>query len=327
MKSVLLILIAIASCNDLLAHRQKEIAARVNKLRTTWTATTYPRDFRPLIGTFLDDPNPAPEKTTFQTNDDDLPESFDSREKWSYCESLKEIRDQAKCGSCWAFGAAEVMSDRLCIVTQGKLQTRVSTTELVTCCSSCGYGCHGGYPLSAFRYWKSTGIPSGGLYNDNSTCKPYFLPPCDDHMHKCHDYVDTPECENKCNDQYPKTVDEDRTFGVDAYSLSGEKNLMKEIYENGPIEAAFTVYEDFGNYEKGIYQHVTGSSLGGHAIKIIGWGVENGVKYWLCANSWNESWGEKGYFRILKGENECGIERSGSAGNPKVSTGKKFLFE
>ena len=100
--------------------------------------------------------------------------------------------------------------------------------------------------------------------------------------------------------------------------------MMQVIFENGSVEGAFTVYEDFADYESGIYQHVTGSMLGGHAIKIIGWGVENNVKYWLIANSWGDSWGEKGYFRMLKGENECGIEDEADTGMPLLE-GKKFL--
>lgn len=44
----------------------------------------------------------------------------------------------------------------------------------------------------------------------------------------------------------------------------------------------------------GVYQHVSGSLIGGHAIKILGWGVEDGVPYWLCANSWNTDWGDNG---------------------------------
>lgn len=57
---------------------------------------------------------------------------------------------------------------------------------------------------------------------------------------------------------------------------------------------------------------------GGHAVKIIGWGVENGTKYWLVANSWNNKWGENGLFRILRGVNECNIEDRVVAGLPSI---------
>lgn len=66
----------------------------------------------------------------------------------------------------------------------------------------------------------------------------------------------------------------------------------------------------------GVYKRTSGQFLGGHAIKLLGWGVENGNKYWLAANSWNEDWGDKGYFKILRGDNECGIEDEIVAGLP-----------
>ena len=68
----------------------------------------------------------------------------------------------------------------------------------------------------------------------------------------------------------------------------------------------------------GVYRHVTGGVLGGHAIKIMGWGTENGSPYWLVANSWNTDWGDHGYFKILRGHDECGIESSVVAGRPKL---------
>jgi len=55
--------------------------------------------------------------------------------------------------------------------------------------------------------------------------------------------------------------------------------------------------------------------LQGHAIKILGWGVENDQPYWLVANSWNDQWGDNGYFKILRGVDECGIEDEISAGH------------
>ena len=61
---------------------------------------------------------------------------------------------------------------------------------------------------------------------------------------------------------------------------SGEQGIQKAIMEGGPVETAFTVYTDFANYVSGIYHHVSGGVEGGHAVRIVGWGVENGNKYW-----------------------------------------------
>lgn len=47
-------------------------------------------------------------------------------------------------------------------------------------------------------------------------------------------------------------------------------------------------------FPTGVYQYTSGEVLGGHAVKIIGYGVEDGTKYWLVANSWNADWGDKG---------------------------------
>jgi cathepsin B len=83
---------------------------------------------------------------------------------------------------------------------------------------------------------------------------------------------------------------------------------------NGPVEISITVYDDFLTYKSGVYTHVSGSELGGHAVRMLGWGTENGVDYWLVANSWNNGWGDNGFIKIRRGTNECGIEESVVAG-------------
>merc|ERR1712193_356781 len=99
-----------------------------------------------------------------------------------------------------------------------------------------------------------------------------------------------------------------------AYSIRGEENMMQELVQNGPMYVSFTVYSDFPTYKSGVYKHTSGSQLGGHAVKLLGWGTENGEDYWLVANSWNEQWGDHGTFKIARGNNECGIEGQVSAG-------------
>ena len=76
------------------------------------------------------------------------------------------------------------------------------------------------------------------------------------------------------------------------------------ILSGGPVETAFTVYSDFELYTHGIYKHVSGEAAGGHAVRMVGWGVDNGVKYWKIANSWNPQLGlewEVGWKDLLNG--------------------------
>jgi cathepsin B len=68
---------------------------------------------------------------------------------------------------------------------------------------------------------------------------------------------------------------------------------------------SFWLFIAFLIYVLGVYKHVTGYEIGGHAVRVLGWGVENGEKYWLAANSWNTSWGLGGLFKISRADNNC----------------------
>jgi cysteine peptidase C len=104
--------------------------------------------------------------------------------------------------------------------------------------------------------------------------------------------------------------------GTKSWSVKGPAAYQQELYANGPFEVSFTVYDDFLAYKSGVYSHTTGSALGGHAVRLVGWGTLGGVPYWKIANSWNSDWGAQGYFLIKRGDNECGIEKEGNAGQP-----------
>ena len=86
-----------------------------------------------------------------------------------------------------------------------------------------------------------------------------------------------------------------------------------------------------------IYKHDDSSQSTGtaHAVVIIGWGSYQGHDYWIIRNSWGTQWGTSGdahgpeglpselkgggYFWILRGFNECGIEANVVAGLPDLA--------
>jgi len=318
MKHLLLSMLPMAlafSSQELAVH--PSMVESINAAQTTWKASTEQGRFfanatlsevQRLLGVKKGGPR-LMEKTEYDTNFV-APANFDSSKNWPDCPTILTIRDQSACGSCWALGAAETISDRYC--TQKKQpNVSVSASDLMSCCQSCGDGCGGGYPSAAFEFWVSS-----GLYLES--CQPYPFPKCEHHIPAgkypacpSGEYP-TPACSRTCKDgSKPEAFK-----GTRAYSVSGEAKIQEEIMKNGPIEVAFTVYQDFLTYKSGVYHHVKGSALGGHAVKMIGWGVTpEGTKYWIINNSWNEDWGNNGQFWILRGVDHCGIESEGAAGD------------
>jgi len=229
------------------------------------------------------------------------------------------VLDQGECGSCWAFGAAEAISDRLCMKDGSFVQ--LAALDLVTCDQNDG-GCEGGDPGSAWQY------ATQGLAMES--CLPYLtgngglIPTCPPAQEPCLNFVNTPNCPNTCL-KGGGSIDRSHTVG-NVYQVNGVDQMETELDQNGPIEVAFTVYSDFLNYKSGVYYYQSGDELGGHAVKMIGYGVEGGVDYWLCQNSWTTSWGDGGFFKIRKGTDECGIEDDVVAGTITSVNGKRKLI-
>ncbi|CDW55317.1 Peptidase C1 domain containing protein [Trichuris trichiura] len=250
-----------------------------------------------------------------------IPEVFDARQKWPECDSIGQIRDQSNCGSCWATAAAESISDRICIATKGKQKPTISTADLLACCGSdCGWGCEGAFPYNAWVYWVNHSLVTGGLYNSSSGCKPYPFPPCSHYISgtypPCKGLQKTPTCTKKCSKTYDaKDYASDKYYGSAAYMISsGERRKQEELMKYGPFEATIAVYQDFLSYKSGIYQHKTGEFVGNHAVRLVGWKIEQHTPYWLLANSWNPEWGEKGFFKLIRGKDSVFIEQECAGG-------------
>jgi len=219
-----------------------------------------------------------------------LPDNFDSRVQWPGC--VHQVRDQGACGSCWAFGAVESVSDRFCVASNHSVDVRLSTQQLVSCNLEGMEACGGGEPITAMRYISMYGLPL-------ESCVPYVSG----------QNGDVPDCPSSC-------VNSSQPFNLFSTQLTSLKwhitveGAQEDVFASGPVEACFSVYEDFMSYASGVYQYTTGDYLGGHCVEIVGWGVtSSNVPYWIVRNSWGPSWGMKGYFWIRRGTNECGFER------------------
>ena len=313
----------------------EEMAQHINSLNLSWKAEAPSKfgdfdDVKMLCGTILSHEEGFVAQAVEKEDDgenDDIPAEFDVRTNWPDCASVSgNIRDQSACGSCWAFGSTEAFNDRLCIATGSK--TLLSTTDTT---ANCGFaqcfsmGCNGGQPGMAWDWFKSHGVVTGGNYEDigsGSTCAPYPFLSCAHHVPATDKHPACPSKEfstpslKKCSeDGYGTEYSADKVKAASSYSLKGVANIQKDIMQYGSATAAFTVYDDFPTYKSGVYRHTSGKQLGGHAIKMLGWGTEDGQDYWLIANSWNEEWGDNGTFKIVRGENHCGIEGQVSAGH------------
>jgi cathepsin B len=216
-----------------------------------------------------------------------IPIAFSAASKWPSC--IGAIGNQGSCGSCWAFSASQILGDRYCIAKYSPTSLSLSAQYQVSCDTG-NFGCSGGYMDRTWIFLTNTGIPS-------LQCIPYLgvNTGC---FAKCYNYTPIPKLYKSKN----------------YYQLNGFDipSVQREILANGPIHAAFTVYNDFFYYTSGVYSHTTGGVAGGHAVRVVGWGVESSTNkpYWIVANSWGTGFGMNGYFWISRGNNESGFESS-----------------
>uniref|UniRef100_A0A6A7G926 Cathepsin L1-like n=2 Tax=Hirondellea gigas TaxID=1518452 RepID=A0A6A7G926_9CRUS len=235
---------------------------------------------------FLGNPNGKREGATFIGVDDDvpLPETVDWREKGA----VTPVKDQGRCGSCWAFSATGGLEGQHFRKT-GKLVS-LSEQNLMDCSRSYGNGgCYGGAIDVSFKYIKE----NGGI--DTEESYPY--------TGKHH------SCAFKRAD-----VGADDVGFVDL-PFGNEDALKKAVATIGPISTAVDAsLATFHLYDKGIYAAKSCSILTlDHSVLVVGYGSEGGKDYWLVKNSWGKPWGEKGYIKMARNmDNMCGISSAAS---------------
>jgi len=247
-----------------------------------------------------------------QKSNNSLPANFN----WTHLEVLKNAPDQGGCGSCWAVTAALVLDAHAEIYHSR--QTSFSAQELVDCvqnkrnCGGTG-GCEGATVELAMEYAMKRGlhtedkIPYTGY---GSSCQAVSL------LGSAIDGLQDSGVRKA-------SVDAEGTllYGMTAWEKLPEnayQPLMNALYTRGPV--AVSVSADLWDlYSSGIFDSCTKDAVIDHAVTLVGYGEEDGQKYWTIMNSWGNSFGESGRIRLLRSEEES--DYCGTDFQPELGTG------
>jgi len=216
-----------------------------------------------------------------------LPESFDWRDQ----NMVTRVKDQASCGSCWTFSVTGALESANAIA--GNDLTELSEQQLVDCSHSCctvvnqkvcNSGCGGGWMWNAFfdfinwqRISSETDYP----------------------------YVGTTQTCQMSSSLKPVSSLKNYTC-VSSPDLADEDDMAAVLIQKGPLSVALNA-DPLMSYNGGIIPSGCAGNYLNHAVLITGFGVDNGTAYWSVKNSWGETWGENGYFRLERGVGNCGI--------------------
>ena len=211
--------------------------------------------------------------------DDIVPESVDWRQK----NAVTDVKNQGRCGSCWAFSSTGSIEGVVSIKT-GTL-FNISEQQLMDCSHSYGNnGCEGGAMDNAFKYVIDNGICTEQDYPYEGT---------DDICQQCksvvsiNDYMDI---------------------------RSNNERILKRAVAQQPVSVAIQAnITSFQLYLSGVYSDPNCGTKLDHGVLIVGYGHDDdsNLDYWIVKNSWGTRWGEQGYMRMERNSDRlhgmCGI--------------------
>ena len=225
-----------------------------------------------------------------RSNDDNSNSQSGNLFDWRTKSVVSSVKNQLKCGSCYAFATATILETLYARKTNSQTIIEFSPQQLTDCSSNGNNGCQGGNFPGGVRYVMEQG---GRIATDAS-----------------YPYVGQKQA---C-----------RTTNLNQISLGNvqynaipegdETKLAEALTTHGPVFIGIDADSRlFMFYKSGVLKInncPTRRSEMDHAMTVVGYGYDNILKtpYWIIKNSWGTKWGENGYLRLVKDAgNMCGV--------------------
>mmetsp|Transcript_4130 Transcript_4130/g.13819 ORF Transcript_4130/g.13819 Transcript_4130/m.13819 type:complete len:373 (-) Transcript_4130:332-1450(-) len=251
-----------------------------------------------------------------------LPESVDWREKGV----VTPPKDQGMCGSCWAFSAVASIEGQHALAT-GSLAS-LSEQNLVDCVHNESLPPQPQPQTQTQTQGASARARKGSLGDDDETCcmgcngglMDYAFEYLVDHQHGAIDteaaYGYKGSTGGACKFNPGTGAVGAKITGFADVPAGDEEALKRAVATVGPISVGVDASIGWQLYFGGVLRPLLCSSSPesmDHGVTVVGYGTTlTGTDYWIIKNSWGGAWGEKGYMRLIRGRNACGIANAAS---------------
>jgi len=295
-------------------HWQESVAQALNFMQLGWSAAAYsffegktPRELNRFAGVRRHLPGQKPQRpgqagaasaapptllSVAEHSQVEESEDFDWRRRHGH-NWMTPVVNQGDCGSCYTISTVHMLTVRHRIQKQDPSLAQFSVSFPLYC-SEYNQGCDGGYGFLQSKWSEDIGLVP-------ESCSPFSTGG------------------GSCQALKGCDLGEVRFRAINHHYVGGyyggsEEHLIKEeLMANGPVVMSFEPREDFMYYKSGVYKsgahkiHQEWEQVD-HAVLLVGYGKDDDTAYWTMQNSWGDDWGEDGYFRMARGQDESGCE-------------------